>query len=126
MPNSKALPLWTYPPYTAMNVIFTKTRERAYRVSIQRPGAPELIMDPAPGYHDLLPHDLVHLIVEVELGLRGGVYGQLAAGGDAGTFRPVDSNAKRKLAKRGDALMRTNREDVERSERLAHLCWLTW
>jgi hypothetical protein len=43
-------------------------------------------MNSAPGYDDLMPHDLQHFIVERTLGIRNGIFGQLAHGGSAGTF----------------------------------------
>src|SRR3546814_20442724 len=43
-------------------------------------------MDPAPGFDPDLPHDMVHFVVEAALGLKMGVFGQIAAGGDAGSF----------------------------------------
>ncbi len=53
-------------------------------------------MNPAPGYDDLLPHDLVHLVVELHWGLRDGIYGDVAAGGNAGTFRLSEDRPRRR------------------------------
>jgi hypothetical protein len=78
-----------------------RTGERRYAVAVERAGAPRLIMDPAPGYDERLPHDLVHLAVELEHGIAFGVFGQLAAGGDAGTFRRADGLPDRRLKRRG-------------------------
>lgn len=69
-----------------MIIVFRRTGQRRYSIEAQRPGFPELVMDPAPGYDKLIPHDMMHLVVECRLGLTRGVFGQLAAGGDAGTF----------------------------------------
>ena len=49
-------------------------------------------MNPAPGYDDYLPHDLLHFVAEAEWNLDGAVFGQLARGGDAGTFYPTDKS----------------------------------
>jgi hypothetical protein len=46
-------------------------------------------MDPAPGYDPRLPHDMAHFVVENELGITGGVFGQLAQGGVCSTT-PVE------------------------------------
>lgn len=70
-----------------MQVTFTRTSDRRYAVTVVRPAGDRVTMDPAPGYHPHIPHDLAHLVVERHLGLRDGIYGSLAAGGDAGTFR---------------------------------------
>jgi hypothetical protein len=85
-----------------MKVTFTRTGDRRYRVSVEGPGVVSSWMEPAAGYDPLLPHDLAHFVVENELGISGGVFGQLAAGGLAGTFHPTDDKRKRKLEKRGD------------------------
>src|SRR5829696_1508173 len=69
-----------------MILVFRRTGQRRYAVEVQRLGFPDLVMNPAPGYDRLMPHDLMHLVVEAQLGLTRGVFGQLAAGGDAGTF----------------------------------------
>ena len=70
-----------------MDVTFTRTGERRYAVS-----AGALAMHPAPGYDDEIPHDLVHLAVELACGIPMGVFGQLEAGGTAGTFQPADGS----------------------------------
>ena len=92
-------------------------------------------MNPAPGYDDRMPHDLLHFVVERELGLRHGIFGQIAAGGTAGTFhavltsgeRPRDaSRRQRDLARRGAKLLRQGHHDAVRSERVAHICHDEW
>ncbi|MEL6981081.1 MAG: hypothetical protein AAFO29_01525, partial [Actinomycetota bacterium] len=65
-----------------MDVIFERTGQRRYAVEVRTERAP-LRMDPAPGFHELFPHDLQHLIVEEQLGLTDGIYGRLAKGGTA-------------------------------------------
>src|SRR3546814_7700090 len=70
-----------------MKVHFIRSGERRYSVRVERADAPTLVMDPAPGFDRDLPHDLVHFVVEGVLGLKAGVFGQIAAGGDAGGFR---------------------------------------
>jgi len=74
----------------AVEVVFEKTGVRRYAVSVHRPGLPVLRMDPAPGFDRYFPHDMQHLIVEEQLGLRDGIFGRLANGGTASTFRPDD------------------------------------
>jgi hypothetical protein len=98
-----------------MDVTFTRTGERRYGV---RAGA--LAMHPAPGYDDELPHDLVHLAAELACGIPMGIYGQLEAGGTAGTFRPSDGTVDRRLRQRGERLVREHLADLERSEQLAY------
>jgi hypothetical protein len=92
-------------------------------------------MDPAPGYDPLMPHDILHMVVEAKLGLTAGVFGQLAAGGDAGTFsRDLESHGtpkerarrRRRAQARGATLLRQGRGDSAQSERAAYICWYAW
>src|SRR5690606_13546292 len=100
-----------------MLVTITRTRSRGYGIRVAPPGLPALEMSPAPSYDELLPHDVVHFVVEEELRLAGGIFGQLAAGGDAGTFRLVPgaesprdrARAQRRLRERGERLHREGR-----------------
>jgi hypothetical protein len=92
-------------------------------------------MNPAPGYDPIMPHDLLHLIVESELGLRHGIFGQIAAGGDAGTFHAVPSagedhreaaRRRRRTAKRGERLLREGRQESAQSEHATYICLYEW
>jgi len=117
-----------------MDVTFARTGARRYGVFVERADHPPLEMDPAPGYDDELPHDLVHFVVEEELGLTRGVFGQLAAGGDAGGFRIVPgqpdaremARARRKQKKRGSRLTREGMDEGVFSERAASICEYEW
>src|ERR1043165_9351920 len=70
-----------------MIVVFRRTGEKRYAVEALRKGLPVVEISPAPGYDRLIPHDMMHLVVEAQLGLTRGIFGQLAAGGNAGSFR---------------------------------------
>ena len=118
-----------------MNVEFLRTAARSYAVKIHRGQLPPVEMDPAPGYDPEMPHDLLHLIVECELGLRRGIFGQVAAGGDAGTFHQQTPSEKRqretarnrrRMAKRGDKLRMEGRGEAAASERATYICLYTW
>jgi hypothetical protein len=106
-----------------MKVTFTRTAERRYRVSVQGEGIISSWMEPAPGYDSKLPHDMAHFVVENELGIQGGIFGQLASGGNAGTFRPIDEQTKRKVTKRGKQLLAANRKDAALSEKIVYLAY---
>jgi hypothetical protein len=116
-------------------VQFRRSGVRRYAVSIFRPGLPMLEKNPVPGYDDLLPHDLIHLIVERALGLQRGIFGQAAEGGTAGMFYPVESDARtareasrqrRMLAKRSDKLMQAGRQDTAASEAATYIARMAW
>ena len=83
-------------------------------------------MDPAPGYDDRLPHDAAHFIAENELGILGGVFGQLAAGGTANTFRFENVKNPRKKKRQGQAMAKTNRKDALFSEHAVYAAQSRW
>ena len=106
-----------------MDVSFTKVAGRRYIVKVTRDVGPELAARNGPGYDSYLPHDIVHFVVETEAGIRGGVFGQLAAG-DSGIFWPVDQSRRSSRRKR----VSTSEEDADmaRSEWLAGVCPRVW
>lgn len=117
-----------------MQVIFRRIGERRYAVIVAAPGEAAQTMSPAPGFDEHIPHDLVHYVVEAELGLDAGVFGRAARGG--GTFYAAEtaSNSReqarrrRKQARREQALRRerAHEEQLNASERLAYLCDMAW
>lgn len=118
-----------------MIVVFRRTGEKRYAVEALREGLPVVEISPAPGYDRLIPHDMMHMVVEAQLGLTRGIYGQLAAGGTAGTFRPAvnpdqstqDARRERKrVTKRGKKLLKVGRDDCTQSERATWICWQEW
>jgi len=118
-----------------MEVEFKRTGERRYAITIFREAYPTIEMNPAPGYDPIMPHDLAHLIVEKEIGLRRGIFGQIAAGGNAGTFHAVVSASdnkrdaarlRRKVARRGEMLLREGRDESAISERAVYVCMNEW
>lgn len=108
-----------------MRITFTRTGERRYRVTAERDSGPDLVMEPAPGFDPHLPHDLVHFLVERHWRLREGIYGDLAAGGDAGTFRPLEATRDRRWTKKHAGLPTSGR-DMDRSEALAAAVFAAW
>ena len=118
-----------------MDVQFRRSGTRRYGVTILRPGWPAFTKDPAPGFDEYLPHDLIHFIVERELGLTQGIFGQVAAGGTGGTFLPEDSESltsreasrrRRSLSKRSEKLKRAGLRDTAASESAVYLVHTEW
>ena len=109
-----------------MKVTFTKTGIKRYRVTVEREGSAFAEMDPAPGFHSCLPHDAAHFIVESELGIKGGVFGQLASGGTANTFRTSDKAKARSSRKRGSTLAKINKVDSLFSEHAIYAAQSRW
>jgi hypothetical protein len=110
-----------------MEVTFTKVVGRRYRVTVLRDRGPSLAPRCGPGYHEYLPHDAVHFLVEAEAGLSGGVFGRVAQGQN-NLFWPADP-AERRRQRRREARRRVAPEqhaDMRRSEALAGACRLLW
>lgn len=117
-----------------MDVTFERTGQRRYGVSVTRAPYAPVAMHPAPSYDEDLPHDFVHFVVEQELGLTRGVFGQLASGGDAGTFQLVRdgtdaremARARKKQRQLGRKQTRDGLAETEFSERAATICHQEW
>src|SRR5688572_12689414 len=118
-----------------MILVFRRTAQRRYAIEVRRPPFPDVEMNPAPGYDMWMPHDLLHLVVEAQLGLTRGVFGQLAAGGDAGTFHPsfkpnetsrAAARIRHRQKARGKKLMRQGQDESAQSERATFICWYKW
>lgn len=119
-----------------MDVIFRRTGERRYAVVLEVAGREPQVMDPAPGFDPYIPHDLVHYVVEAELGFSAGVFGRAAKGG--GTFTPAmtgqqssreRARARRRQMRREASLRNVDdakQQDMVHSERLAALCDVMW
>ena len=110
-----------------MEVTFTKLTGRRYVMSVVRERGPALAPRQAPGYDDYLPHEAVHLLVELEAGLAGGVFGRLAAG-QSNIFWTVDPAAVARQRRRERKRRPTKQERAEmaRSELLASACAPLW
>jgi hypothetical protein len=108
-----------------MRVSFTKDSDRRYTVAVERARRPALMPRRGPGNDPYLPHDLAYLLVEIEFGIRLGVFGQLAAGG-SGIFSPEPSAATLRNRRADARIGAMGRSDMARSERLTYLCVSQW
>ena len=104
-----------------MLVTFTRTGKR--RVGFR---SKDLYIEPAPGYDDRLRHDAAHFIVENELPILNGIFGQIAAGGAAKSFRPEKLKKSRRKKRQGQAMAKPNREDMLLSERAVYAANNRW
>jgi hypothetical protein len=100
-----------------VNVTFVKTGAQRYAVEVSRDRYPDLRCGSI-GYDDWLPHDVLHFVAEAEYGLDGGIFGDLAAGGNARIFVPVDGRLIAKMWRK-ERIKRTRLPDGRRSEELA-------
>ena len=119
----------------SMQIEFRRIGERRYAVVVYRQDGSVLEMNPAAGYDPLMPHDLLHYVVERELGLRSGIFGQLASGGNAGTFHEVPQQGaerrdvarrRKRLSRRGETLLKRGRDDSSASEDAVAMCLQAW
>jgi hypothetical protein len=122
-----------------MIVSFKRTGARRYAVIVSVSDAAlskERVMDPAPGYDDDIPHDLVHYVVEAELGFTRGVFGRAAQGGGTFVAREAEglsarerARQRRKQQKREGSLSardESSAHEMAASEQLAALCDVAW
>jgi hypothetical protein len=100
-----------------VKVRFTKQQGR-YDVYVSRDRATDLFIRSAPGYDEWLPHDVLHFVAEVEYGLDGGVFGHLAAGGNARIFISVDPKETARIWRQA-RMKKVRLPDGRRSEELA-------
>jgi hypothetical protein len=100
-----------------VNVTFVKRAGQRYSVHVERERAPDLWCGSI-GYDDWLPYDLLHFVAEAEYGLDAGIFGDLAAGGNARIFMPVERELIPKMWRK-QRIRRTRLPDGRRSEELA-------
>ena len=100
-----------------------KTGHRQYGIAVRCDGAWGPTRT-APGFDEHIPHDLVHFLVEAELGLALGVFGRQAAGG--GRFPVADPTEVRRRARREDRLKAPGHRDMFRSETITSACTVLW
>lgn len=100
-----------------MKVAFVRKGARRYAVEVGRDRYPDLWCGSI-GYDESLPHDLLHFLAEAELGLDGGIFGDLAAGGNARIFQAFDPELTTKLWRR-QRMHPTRLPAGRRSEQLA-------
>jgi hypothetical protein len=108
-----------------MKATFTKIDGRRYSISCTRENGPALAPRQAPGYDPYMPHDLAHFLVEEQFGIRLGVFGQLAAGGE-GVFKPPTNDRSGRTRRTGARVAEIGRADMARSERLVALVQPLW
>ena len=118
-----------------MKVEFHRTGEKRYAFVAYRDGLPPFKLDPAAGFDPLMPHDMLHFIVEKELKIRHGVFGQIASGGSAAAFDPGEASAtnkkensriRRGIKRKSGKLANEGQDACAQSERATYICWRDW
>jgi hypothetical protein len=109
----------------ALRVDFFKGDRRFYRSLLHRSDGLQVEFQGG-AYNKLgrgqeVPHDLAHLIVEEELGLRGGVWGVLAAGGMFAHARVVAGRRAPHAVRKGRQLIDEAGDEIMQAEILTRL-----
>lgn len=109
-----------------MHVIFRKVDDKRYLIGLRRDDTHDVGPDVPPRIGPgggPVPHDLVHFAIEEVLGIRLGIFGQLAAGGDCdGFFFPAPEDRKKLAdARRNKRISQAGHADAVRSELIAAL-----
>jgi hypothetical protein len=108
-----------------VRVTFTKVDGKRYTTTIERERGPALLPRFAPGYDDLMPHEIAHYLAEECYEIELGVWGQLAAGG-GGIYTPAPSDNTLRYRRSAQRIGAIGRSDMMRSERLVVLTMAAW
>jgi hypothetical protein len=88
-----------------------------HRAVVARPGA-EAAQFAVYDYGPLLPHDLVHYVVEAEVGLEFGFWGLLAAGAKLQAVQAYGARDPKRIPREEDPLVGAHVDDLLNAERL--------
>ena len=102
---------------------FVKGEGRRYRSLLHRPDGVAVVLDGGAynrvgGRAGEVPHDIAHLVVEDELGLRAGVWGVLVAGGMFGHATVVAGRRAPHATKRGREVIARAGDHIMQAEML--------
>jgi hypothetical protein len=103
-------------------VTFTRQTGCRYGVDVIRESGPPARLRVVKSDAEWLPREIAHFVVEREFGLKLGMFGQLAAGGDAGRFWAAPADRDSRLAHLSHRLQVTGRGDLGRSVALVAWC----
>jgi hypothetical protein len=109
-----------------VRVTFTRQTECRYGVDVSRESGPPARLRVVKLDAESLPREIKHFLVEREFGLKLGIFGQLAAGGDAGRFWAAPADRDSRLAHLSHRLQVTGRGDLGRSVALVAWCTAVW
>ena len=105
---------------------FTRQTGFRYGVDVSRESGPPARLRVVKLDAEWLPREIAHFLVEREFGLKLGIFGQLAAGGDAGRFWAAPADRDSRLAHLSHRLQVTGRGDLGRSVALVAWCTAAW
>jgi hypothetical protein len=108
-----------------MKIAFTRLGEKGVRVTIERDDG-AVLETSSPRAVDRLPHDLMHYVVERELGLNDGLWGRIASGTIYGNFHVRQPGAKRPASRPRPRAGRSKRKGVLEAEVLVGVFHDIW
>jgi hypothetical protein len=100
-----------------VEITIVKVESGPHRAVVARPGA-EAVQFALYDYGPMLPHDLVHYVVEDELGLEFGFWGLLAAGAKLQSVQAYGARDPRRLPPQNDPLVGAHIDDLLAAEGL--------
>jgi hypothetical protein len=109
-----------------VRVTFTRQTGCRYGVDVIRESGPPARLRVLKMDAEWLPREIAHFLVEREFGLKLGIFGQLAAGGDAGRFWAAPADRDTRCAQLSHRLEITGRGDLRRSVALVAWCTAAW
>jgi hypothetical protein len=100
-----------------VEITIVKVDSGPHRAVVARPGA-EAAQFAVYDYGAMLPHDLVHYVVEDELGLEFGFWGLVAAGAKLQSVQAYGARDPRRIPPQDDPLVAAHVEDLLAAEGL--------
>jgi hypothetical protein len=103
-----------------MQIVVHRLDQARYRSIIDRDDGVRYLVGGA-GATGRLPHDLIHYVVESELGLRAGFWGSVADGAVFPSMTWLDGRRRPHATERGDAVIKANGDQLTAAEILASI-----
>lgn len=100
---------------TALRITIVKVESGPHRAVLARPGA-EVVQFAVYDYGPMLPHDLVHYVVEDELGLQFGFWGLISAGAKLQSVQAYGARDPRRIPPQDDPLVAAHVDELLAAE----------
>ena len=106
---------WASATLAAVEITIVKVESGPHRAVVARPGA-EAVQFAVYDYGAMLPHDLVHYVVEDELGLQFGFWGLIAAGAKLQSVQAYGARDPRRIPPQDDPLVAAHIDELLTAE----------
>lgn len=108
---------WASDTLAAVEITIVKVESGPHRAVVARPGA-EAVQFAVYDYGPMLPHDLVHYVVEDELGLEFGFWGIVAVGAKLQSVQAYGARDPRRIPPQDDPIVAARVDDLLAAEGL--------